>query len=436
MNIEQIKAALAAKMQRKAELEKLINGGEGEQERDETKLAALVEEAKTIVPEINKLQESLRSALQAEASQAFQGINEMKPVKPTERKESTMTTKNKLALMLGLAARRKALDENMENAEEVASFIRANRMPVSQRALDKSLTTTAETFVAASANADGVNNGGIFIKTTVLLDLLREEKKLTPILNDILPSAVPGLTVFPYRESRGSAIGKKEGAKTADGQMKWAKLQLVKGVLQIVIKITDELEDLTDFDFGSYLAEQIIQDLTEDWSAEFIYGTGTADAAGADHIAGITVGVDNAKTITIAANAHPAISDIENAVKKLTGSYRRGAKIYVSQSVYDILAFSKDSHGDYILPVLNGGNGVTSFSNLPVLLDETLKEDEVIVGNVGKYYKVNMLRALRLEKARGEEGAVAGLTTYVASEFCAAKAVPNAFVWIKKTVNS
>lgn len=431
MNIEQLKAALAAKMQRKAELEKLISGGEDEQERDETKLAALVEEAKTIVPEINKLQADLRSALQAEASEAFKGVNPMEPVNKPQERNNTMTTKQKLSLMLAFAARKKALDPEMEGADELAVFLRANRMPQSeQRALDTSLTTTATTFVAASANADGVNNGGIFIKTSVLLDLLREEGKLTPILQDIVGTNIPGLTVFPYRESRGSANGKKEGAKTNDDQMKWNKLELVRGVLQIVIKVTDELEDLTDFDFGAYLAEQIIQDLTEDWSAEFIYGIGTADAAGASHIAGITYNVPNANKITIAANASCAVSDIENAVKKLVGSYRRGAKIYVSQSVYDTLCFSKDSHGDYILPVINGGNGVRSFGNLPVELDETLHAGEVVIGNVAKYYKVNFLRPLRVEKARGESGAVTGITTYVANEHCAAKAVAGAFVWI------
>ena len=43
------------------------------------------------------------------------------------------------------------------------------------RALGVATTTTSETFVAPSANADGINNGGVFIPQEVMLDILREE---------------------------------------------------------------------------------------------------------------------------------------------------------------------------------------------------------------------------------------------------------------------
>lgn len=443
MNIEQLKAALAAKMQRKAELEKLINGGEGEQERDEEKLAALVEEAKTIVPEINKLQADLRSALQAEASQAFSGVNPMEPVNHNtqERNNSTMTTKTKLSYMLGFAARKKELTEdNMKDlmgeagAAEFATFLRDNRMPQEKRAVGVALTTTATTYVAASSGADGVNNGGVFIKTSVLLDLLREEGKLTPILNDVFAYSIKGLLAFPYRSSRSSAAPKKEGVKVADDQMQWTTLTLVKGSLQIVIKVTDDLEELTDFDFGAYLAEQIVQDLTEDWSSEVIYGIGTNDSNGIPHIAGVTYGIvasgTGKKKLTHASGTACKLAWIEAAVKLLTGVQRRGAKIYVAQDCYDEIAFAKDSHGDYILPVLNGSAGVRSVAGIPVEVDETLAAGDFIIGNVAKYYKFNLLAPLRVERTRDSEDANAGRTQYCVKQSAAGKSVPGAFVYV------
>ncbi len=441
MNIEKLKEDLAAKMQRKAELEKLINGGEDEQERDETKLAALVEEAKAIVPEINRIQADLRSALQAEASQAFAGVKTMEPVNHTQERKSTMTTKSKLSYMLGFAARKKELTEESmtallgeTGAAELATFIRDNQMPQEKRAVGVALTTTATSFVAASSGADGVNNGGVFISTKILLDLLREEQKLTPILNDVFAYSIKGLLAFPYRSSRSAAAPKKEGVKVADDQMQWTTLSLVKGSLQIVIKVTDDLEELTDFDFGAYLAEQIVQDLTEDWSSEVIYGIGTTDSNGIPHIAGVTNGIATSgagqKKLTHAASAACKIGWIETAVKKLTGVQRRGAKIYVAQDYYDDIAFAKDSHGDYILPILNGPNGVHSIAGIPVEVDETLAAGDVVIGNVAKYYKFNLLAPLRVERTRDSEDANAGRTQYCVKQSAAAKGVPGAFVWI------
>lgn len=284
------------------------------------------------------------------------------------------------------------------------------------RALDTSLTTTAETFVKASSSSDGVNNGGIFIPTTILLDILREDKKLTPIMNDIVPTAVPGMVTYPYRASRTTGHNKAEGKGVADGQMEWASLSLVTGFLQSQIAITDEMTALTDIDFGAYIISQLEQDLTEDWSADVIYGAGASNA-----IKGVTNGLTAQKY----AKGKELVA-IETAVKSLKGTYRRGAKLYLAQDVYDSIEFSKDSSGDYIITPINNPNGVDSFAHLPVEVDETLKDGEFILGNVARNYRFNALMNMRLESDRD---ATKHITRYICSQYAAAAPVPKAFVY-------
>lgn len=397
MTLEEMRAAFAKKQARAKELVGLIAA-----EQDTTKLEALTAEAKTNSEERATLGAQINAELRKTATDAINSnpmtIGDQKEKNDAE-KEIVLSKRSAIAMLFGHAARKTALSD------------------VEKRAVDKALTTTAETFVAASTSVDGVNNGGIFIKTSILLDLLREDAKLTPIMNDILFTNVKGLTAYPYRASRGTANAKAEGKGTADDQMEWKNLELVKGYLQIKIPVTDELLDLTDFDFGQYLADQIAMDLAEDWSTDFIYGSGTSN-----HIAGITLGL-TAKTYT----AGKETAAIETAIKALTGKLRRGAKIYAAQDVFDNCRFAKDSNGDYIVPFFSNDN-ITVAGTLSISVDETLKAGEFIVGNVSRNYKVNLLNPLHLEKDRDAD---AGVTTYIVKQHAAGKAIPGAFIYSK-----
>jgi len=397
MNLEQMKAALAAKQKRAEELKGLITG-----EKDTAKLEALAKEAETNANERAELTAEINVELRKQAESAI-SKNPMPVGKVADEHKNevvpTYSRRGAISLLLGCAARKHSITD------------------VQARALGTALTTTADTFVAATESVNGVNNGGIFIKTSILLDLLAEEKKLTPIMDAIIFKNVPGLLVFPYRESRGSAEAKAEGKGTGETPEKWAQLSLVAGYLQIKVPVTDELLDLTDFDFGTYLADQIVQDLSEDWSADFIYGTGANN-----HIAGITLGL-TAKTYA----AGKELATLEASIKTLKGKYRNGAVIYCAQDLFDTCRFAKNSDGDYIVPFFSN-DSITVAGALPIKVDETLKDGEFIIGNVGRFYIVNLLNSIHLETKRDVDE---GITTYIAKQHAAGKAVPNAFVYGK-----
>jgi len=316
--------------------------------------------------------------------------------------EKEMSRKERLALALGLVARGKRPDEEQT------------------RALGNALTTTATTYVEATSGTNGVNNGGVMIATDILFDLLREEKLLTPILEDILFTNVKGLVKFPYRYQRDAAKKKVEGAAPGDNQMEWKVLEGSIGRLQITIKVTDELEEMTDIDFGQYIATQIMQDLGEDWGESVIYGSGSNN-----EIKGVSIGALTTNISSYAAGKE--LETLEKAVKLLAGSKRKGAKVYCSQSFFDGLAFAKDDNGNYIYGV--GGQGPKQFANCPVVVDETLHAGDFLVGNVAKNYKANLLTGLKFEKDRDIEK---GITTYVAKVSAAAAPVPNAFAFGSK----
>lgn len=385
---------------RKAEIEARLAAIDAECDscQDTAKIEELRKEAQALVEERGRILADEQAAKDEEARKALAAAKNPLPVGGNTMEE--MTKREKLNLVTGLCARK------MMPTEE------------QKRALGKALTTTATTYVAATESVDGVNNGGILIPTDLILDFLKEEKKLSPILNDIAFTNVKGLVVFPYRESRTSANHKAEGSGTGKNQFKLNKLDLSKGFLQIVIDVTDEVEALTEIDFGAYIIDTISNDLSEDWAYDLIYGTGSDD-----QVKGLTVG---ALTTGISSyQAGKEIEAIEKGLKLLPGKYRRGGKIYVSQEVYDAVAFAKDDNGNYKFPIINGGVGVVSIAGLKVEIDENLVAGDFVIGNVNKFYKANLLAPLGVEK---ERDALKHISTYVASQFAACAPFPGAFV--------
>lgn len=366
---------------------------------DAERISAIEAEARGLKAE----REEATRKLAEEARSAFAGGTLV--VAPTaapaeDASIAKMSQRDKMCLVIGRQARKKSFTE------------------AETRALGTALTTTADTYVAATAEVDGVNNAGIFIPTKAVLDFLREDGKLSPILADIAFTSIPGLVDFPYRASRDKAKAKAEGASGKDNQMEWAKFIGVKGYLQTIIAVTDEVAALTDFDFGAYIMDQILQDLNEDWVEDLIYGT-----AQDEHIKGLTYGATAA--VAGGYDSGKVIEAIIAGIKLCVNKYRRGAKIYVAQDVADEILFSVDDNGNFKYPIFNNSTGITSFGTLRIEVDENLKAGDFVIGNVSKFFKVNSLIPIRLETNRI---ARRGVTEYIASEYCCSAVYDGAFI--------
>ena len=394
---------------RLAEIEKLIPEAKTEEE-----VATLRSEAENLIEERGRILEDEEKARAEAARKAFEESNKRQAVNQEEKEMKEFTKRQALCLLAGMAAKKRNYNLMINDAthgEENKELFRA---------LDKALTTTATTYVAATSEVNGVNNGGLLIPTKILLDFLKEEGKLSPILNDIVFSNVKGLTVFPYRASRTAANKKAEGQGTNKNQFELANLTLDKGWLQILIDVTDEVEALTEIDLGEYVLNRIAEDLNEDWCGQLIYGRGNTTY---NEVKGVAYGATSTGISSYAAGKE--LESIVKGVKLCKGAYRRGAKIYVAQDVYDEIAFAIDDNGNFKFPIINGGVGVTSLGSLKVEVDENLQDGDFIIGNVGKYFKANLLIPLSLEKDRDINTHV---TTYAAAQFVASSPFPGAFV--------
>lgn len=287
-----------------------------------------------------------------------------------------------------------------------------------KRALGVATTTTAEDFVAATAEGDGINNGGVFIPQEVMLDILREEELESPIYRDVVTTAIKGKVKFPYRISKTGAKTKAELSPTENENVQWGILNAATGNYTDSIVITFEEEAMAIAEFTDYLISLIGESMRELLINDYIYGTGTDD-----HVFGIT---NKAITSTYTAS-DDVTTAIENAIAKLPVKKRAGAKVYLSANLFDKMTFAKDKNGVYLLPVLNGG-GLTKFSSFVAEMDANLKEGDFIVGNVSKNYKANINKQMEIGLDVSNQKRIKTYTTHM---MVTAAPVPNSFVYGK-----
>ena len=291
---------------------------------------------------------------------------------------------------------------------------------VELRALGVATTTTSETFTAPSAGADGVNNGGLFIPQSIMLDILREETVDSPIYNDVVTTAIKGKVKFPYMISKSGAKVKAELSDTENESVQWDILNGATGNYTDSIVITFEEEAMAIEEFTDYLIELIGQSMRELLIDDYIYGSGTGD-----HVKGITNGAIDG---SYANGSTDYLAALEAAIKLLSVKKRAGAKIYLASNIFDAITFTKDKNGNYILPVLNGG-GFSRFSAFPVVMDVNLKAGEFVIGNVSKWYKANVNKPMELGVDVSNQKRIKTYTTHM---MVTATPVPNSFVYGKE----
>ena len=286
------------------------------------------------------------------------------------------------------------------------------------RALAVSNTTTSSTFVEATLSDDGVNNGGLFIPQEVILEILREESLESPIFNDIVTTSIKGQTKFPYKFSKTGAKKKSELSPTDNENVEWKVLSGATGNYTDSIVLTFEAEAMAIDEFANYLIELIGESMRELLINDYIYGDGNSDS-----VKGLTVGAIDGKYATADKAKYRKI--IEDAIKLLPAKKRAGAKIYVASDIYDGMTFEKDTNGNYILPVLNGG-GLTKISVFPIVADANLNAGDFIIGNLSKWYKANINKQMELGVDVSNQKRTKTYTTHM---MVTAIPVPNSIVY-------
>ena len=377
-----------------------------EEHRDsftDEQIASSTKEATEIRDKISQLQEKIKLA-EEKAEQENRNRGDIKIMENENKKVDIRTAFAKYVLFESTKGQRK--DAALTDAE--------------YRALGVATTTTSETYTAPSSSEDGINNGGLFIPQSVMLDILREETVDSPIYNDVVTTAIKGKVKFPYMISKSGAKVKAELSDTENESVKWDILNGATGNYTDSIVITFEEEAMAIEEFTDYLIELIGQSMRELLINDYIYGTGTGD-----HVKGITNGAIDG---SYANGSTDYLAALETAIGKLPVKKRAGAKIYLASNIFDAITFTKDKNGNYILPVLNGG-GFSRLSAFPVAMDVNLKAGEFVIGNVSKWYKANVNKPMTLGVDVSNQKRIKTYTTHM---MVTATPVPSSFVYGKE----
>ena len=285
-----------------------------------------------------------------------------------------------------------------------------------KRALGVALTTTATTYTAPSAGADGVNNGGLFIPETVSMEILKDVELESPFLRDIAKTYVRGLITFPYKKQGSGAEWGAEGTDNNLESDEWATLTFTQMELSKTIRITWKLEAMAVEDFINYIVEEVAREMRESLAAKPFYGNGT------NEIAGITLTGNNIDA-EYESTVNP-LDAIKAAIEKLPTRRKAGAKIYLSESMATEIAFMKDTNGTYLNNPVNGV-ALNSIARYPVEVDPYLKDGDFIIGNA-RWYKMNFNENLSVSKDVIGRSRVNDYTGYCV---VGGAPVPNSFVY-------
>lgn len=274
------------------------------------------------------------------------------------------------------------------------------------RALGDAVTTTDNTFVAATANANGVNNGGLLIPTSLREDLLENISKESPIFRDIRKLQVNGNVDLPYLFTADDAKWYAETTDTDNEGMEFKKLQLTGWELAKDIVITWKLEEMSVESFIGFILDELTEKMGKALVNAVIYGDGSAKPTGITQgLTAITTGADQ-------------IANILSTYEALSDDAAVGAKVYISRKAALNIMKYKDQNDNY--PYLSG---VPAFMAFTAEVDPYLQNNDVIAGNP-KYYILNENTPVRVDKEKTLKGRK---VTYGAYGVYDGKARPNSF---------
>lgn len=257
-----------------------------------------------------------------------------------------------------------------------------------KRALGDAVTTTATTFVAADESTQGINNGGLFIPTSVRMDLMELIAKESPIFRDARKLQVAGNVDLPYLFASDDAKWYAELTDTENEGSEFKNLQLTGWELAKDIVITWKLEEMSVDSFISFILDELNNKMGKTLINAVIYGDGSNKPTGVAH--GLTP-VETEATDT-------AIDKVIKTYASLSDDAKIGAKVYISNDINIAIVSYKDQSGNY--PFLAG---IPRTSGFQIEVDPYLKNDDILAGNMRNYI-LNEITPMRVDKERTVKG--------------------------------
>lgn len=235
-----------------------------------------------------------------------------------------------------------------------------------QRALGDAVGTTATSYTAAAADAQGINNLGLYIPKSIRLELEERARLESPIYNGIRKLRVRGNVDVPYLYAADNAAWYVELSNTANEGQEHKAITLIGRELAKNIEITWKVDQMTPEGLIDFLVDELYEKMYKAKVTAIIYGTGNTY----NQPSGITLGLN---AVTTGATPIDTIADTKAT---LSEDAKVGAGVYVSPAVADAIRYYKNGEGNY--PFLAG---------LPtgIVEDPYLANNDIIVGNLRNY---------------------------------------------------
>lgn len=384
---------------RKAELLNKI--AEAKTQEELAELRSEVEAINKEVPEQEEkeqeeiTQEEERSLIADTQELEKRSLQDLKEIKEEEKMEERKFTIADKEYRSAWAKKLMGLSEEKFTEEE-------------KRALGDAVTTTDTTFVASTEDAQGINNGGLFIPTSVREDLMEIITKQSPIFRDVRKLQVAGNIDLPYLFESDEAEWYTELTDTKNEGADYRNLQLTGWELAKDVVITWKLEEMAVESFISFILEELANKMGKALVNAIIYGDGVNKPTGITNgLSAVTEGAD-------------PVANIIATYKSLSDDARIGAKAYISTNVNIEIVGYQDKNGNY--PFLQG---LASTNLVSIEQDPYLKGNDVVVGNC-KNYILNEVTPVRVDKEKTVKGRK---TTYGGYAIYDGKARPNYFAY-------
>lgn len=251
---------------------------------------------------------------------------------------------------------------------------------VEKRALGDAVTTTATTFVQATEDANGINNGGLFIPTSIREELMQIIEKQSPFFADCRKLQVRGNVDLPFIYAADDANWYVEANQTANEGIEFKRIQLTGWELAKDIVITWKVEAMAVESFIRYLLEELASKMGKAIANACLYGTGSNQPTGATH------------GLTPVTSGTSMIDKIKATKAELSDDAKVGAVCYISPAAADEITFYKDGDNNY--PYLAG---LPRIANLELKVEPFLKDKDVLIGNPMNYV-FNFNEDIRVDK--------------------------------------
>lgn len=384
---------------RKAELLNKI--AEAKTQEELAELRSEVEAINKEVPEQEEkeqeeiTQEEERSLIADTQELEKRSLQDLKEIKEEEKMEERKFTIADKEYRSAWAKKLMGLSEEKFTEEE-------------KRALGDAVTTTDTTFVASTEDTQGINNGGLFIPTSVRQELMEIITKQSPIFRDVRKLQVAGNIDLPYLFESDEAEWYTELNDTKNEGAEYRNLQLTGWELAKDVVITWKLEEMAVESFISFILEELANKMGKALVNAIIYGDGVNKPTGITNgLSAVTEGAD-------------PVANIIATYKSLSDDARIGAKAYISTNVNIEIVGYQDKNGNY--PFLQG---LASTNLVSIEQDPYLKNNDVVVGNC-KNYILNEVTPVRVDKEKTVKGRK---TIYGGYAIYDGKARPNHFAY-------